>query len=202
MEPATDEYFNNEKEFQIWLARRLKQEGFEVYLDKNICELPVFKGDKEKPDILVFYKNFYKDNKTIAFSSPLAIETKFVGEKNGFNAISKSILQTKKYVGKKYFTENWSGEIKNLLLCSDTLMTKNKVYDWCVAQQFSGNDMAFHIGMRWALIRILSTASNQTGILCWDGSHFVIETPNSCFWFLKGGDIGYKPNGWNNEGRG
>jgi len=29
-----------------------------------------------------------------------------------------------------------------------------------------------------------------------------IENPNACFWFLEGGEIGYKPNGWNNNGRG
>ena len=52
--------FKNEKEFQIALARTLKEIGFEVYLDKNVCEdIPSFKGDREKPDILVFFKKNY-----------------------------------------------------------------------------------------------------------------------------------------------
>ena len=194
--------FKSEKEFQIWLGRELVKIGFEVYTDKKICELSAFHGDKEKPDLLVFYKNFYKQNKVIEFKSPLAIETKFVGKRNIFNSLSHSILQIKKYHKKIYNTSNWQGEIINILLTTNDFLFKNKIYDWRIATELGLNDISFHYGIYWALIRILSTISNKSGLIGWDGEHFVIETPNSDFYLLKGGFIGYKPNQWNNNGRG
>ena len=104
--------FENEKEFQIWLGRKLVEQGFEVYTDRDICELPTFKGDREKPDLLVFYKNNFRGNKVLEICSPFAIEIKFNEKNNKFNNLSKSILQIKKY--------------KSL---NDRVLRKNSVYN-------------------------------------------------------------------------
>lgn len=193
--------FKCERDFQIWLGRQLVKLGFEVYTDKKICELPTFKGDKEKPDLLVFFNNQFKENKVIKINSPIAIETKLVGEDNKFNNLSKSILQIKKYYNKRYYTDKWSGEIKNVFLSTDDLIFKDKIYDWSVAKEMC-DDKSFHCGMFWTLLRVLSTISNKSGFIGCDGEHFVINTPNSDFYFLKGGNVGYKPTKWNNYGRG
>jgi hypothetical protein len=156
--------FESEKDLQIWLGREFKKLGFDVFLDKNVCELSAFTGDKEKPDILLFYGKNYKYNKQIDFSSPIAIETKFSGT-GKFSNISDSILQIKKYYGKKYKAGTWEGEIKNIFLCTDDLIRKDKVYNWAIAGNFYQNDFAFHSGMRWSIIRFLSTISNKAGLL-------------------------------------
>lgn len=193
--------FKNEKEFQIFLARKLISIGFKVYTDKKIADdLPVFKGDREKPDLLLFFNKCYKDSKVIKNISPIAIEIKFTSDNNKFNVVSKSILQIKKYYGKQYRTDNWSGEIKNLYLTTDDLIFKNKVYEWSPVS----DDKSFHDGMRWTLLRVLGNISNQAGFLCYDRSSdiFFLETPNSDFYLLNGGDLGYKPNRFNNNGMG
>lgn len=188
--------FNSEKEFQIWLGRALEEYGFKVYTDRKICELPTFKGDKEKPDLLVFFKNNYKKNDVIEIKSPIAIEIKFSGDKNKFNNISKSIFQVKKYYGKEYFVDGWKGKINNLLLTTEDLIFNGRIYTW-------GNreDENFYEGMYWTFIRILSTLSNQAGLLTFKDNHFMIDTPNSFFYLLQGGDIGFKPSKRNNKGR-
>jgi len=185
--------FKNEKEFQIALARTLKEIGFEVYLDKNVCEdIPSFKGDREKPDILVFFKKNYYHNKTIDISQPIAIETKdTINQK--FNSLSKGILQIKKYFGKKYTAGEWSGEIKNIVLATPHSILKEYCYDWSLASE------DFNRGIDWALNRILFSISNNSGILKKDNKdNFYIEFHNSKLFLLKGGDIGYKPSRWNN----
>lgn len=187
--------FNDEKEFQIWLGRSLKDCGFEVYTDKNICELPTFHGDKEKPDLLIFFKQNYKDNKIIEINSPFAIEIKFNGGNNKFANLSSSILQIKRYYGKEYYTKKWKGIITNIFLTTDDLIFKGRVYDWI------DKSNKFYEGMYWTLIRILSTLSNKSGFLIFKDGDFVIDTPNSSFYLLQGGDIGYKPSKWNNYGR-
>lgn len=192
--------FNSEQEFQIWLGRELIKIGFGVYTDKKICEISSFKGDKEKPDLLVFFKQNFKKNKVIEIKSPFAIETKS-NNKNTFNNLSKSILQIKKYYKKNYYTEKWKGNVTNIFLSTDDLILQNKIYNWYIAGNFY-DDKSFHQGMYWALIRILSTISNKSGLLGWDGNNYTIETPNSTFYLLKGGYIGYKPNIWNNYGKG
>jgi len=192
--------FNSEKEFQIWLARKLTIYGFDIYTDKKICELDTFRGDREKPDLLIFFNKNYTNNKVIKIISPIAIEIKYNGGTNKFANISKAILQIKKYNGKKYYTSSWSGEIKNIFLCTDDLIFKNKVYEWEITKNVNV-DNAFHEGMYWTLIRILSTISNQSGFLNYDGERFSIETPNSTFYLLDSGDIGFHPSQYNPDGK-
>jgi hypothetical protein len=192
--------FDSEKEFQVWLARKLTECGFKVFTDKKICELDSFRGDREKPDLLIFFNKNFNENKVLKIKSPIAIEIKYNGGSNKFANISKSILQIKKYKNKKYYTDDWNGEINNIFLSTDDLIFKNKIYDWYVAKEF-GSDKDFHNGMYWTLIRILSTVSNQSGFLNYNGGNFVIETPNSSFFLLDGGDIGYCPSKWNPDGR-
>jgi len=204
-EPPEDIEFNNEKDFQIWLAKKLINLGFKVYLDKKICEdIPTFHGDKEKPDLLVFFNHIHKDSKIINIQSPFAIETKFTSKNNKFNCLSRSILQIEKYHGKEYYTENWRGKISNIFLATDSYIFKNKIYHWELSEEFyekSGID-SFHCGLAWGLIRILFNISNKSGFIGYDGEHFTIEIPNSFFYFLDEGRIGYKPNEWNNFGEG
>lgn len=201
--PATEQIFNNEKEFQLWLARELVKLGFEVYSDRNISEdILTFHGDQERPDLLVFFNNNYKESKVMKISSPIGIELKFNGGENKFANISNSVLQVKKYFGKEYYTDKWRGNITNLFLSTDELLQKDKIYYWMPADHYSRDEKSFQNGMRWTIVRFLSTICNQAGLLCFDGEHFVLETPNSLFFLLSGGDIGYKPNNWNNNGKG
>ena len=150
--------FKSKKEFQIWLGRELIKLGFEVYLDRNICEIPSFKGDREKPDLLVFFKKNFKIN-NIILENPIAIETKARGKNNKFSNLSKSILQIKKYYNKEYNTNNWCGKIKNVFLCTDDMILKNKIYSWDVAGNFY-DDKSFHEGLGWGLLRVLFNISN------------------------------------------
>lgn len=93
----------NEKEFQIKLGKDLNELGFKVYTDKKICELPAFHGDKEKPDLLVFYNENLRKHKLISISNPFCIEIK---KEDKLNEITKSILQIKKYKGKNYYRKS------------------------------------------------------------------------------------------------
>jgi len=186
--------FNTEKEFQIWLGRELVKLGFQVYTDKKICELPVFSGDKEKPDLLVFFRRQFKENKQIEIESPFAIETKLISQSNKFSNLSHSVLQIKKYYGKMYVTDkDYPIAIANTILCTnESIFTKN-VFNWsCGSEEFNK-------GINWALVRILFSLSNKSGILKFDGEHFYIEYHNSNFYLLQGGSLGYKPSQWNNN---
>lgn len=180
----------NEKQFQISLARLLTAYGFEVYLDKNISEFPVFKGDREKPDILVFYKEYQRENKVFNISNPFAIETKISSHQ--FNNVSRSILQIKKYVGNEYYTDKWKGKIDNVFLSTELGIKKGLSCMW------AGGSGRFNEGLNWGLIRILFQVSKKTGVLIGIDDKLIIETPNIGF-ELKEGII--KPIGCHSTGR-
>lgn len=179
--------FSDEKEFQIWLAREIEQYGFKVYTDKNICELPSFHGDRNKPDLLVFYNECKKENKQITITSPFAIECKF-NEGKKFANISKSVPQIEKYFEKDYYTKenNWKGKINNIFLATPDSIFKEIVYEW-------NTDKSHNEGIDWAIRRVLWSISNSSGILKKNNLGFYIDLPNSYFYLLKYGILGGKP---------
>ena len=169
-----------EKEFQIALARLLTYYGFEVYFDKNVSEFPTFRGDKEKPDLLVFYNKNNRINKIMNIQSPFAIETKIAYR--SFNSLSKSILQIKKYNGKEYYTDNWKGKIKNVFLSTEMGIKGGLSFEWSLGTP------DFNLGVNWAIIHILFSVSQLSGVLIMKDNELVIETPNLAY-ELKGGNI-------------
>ena len=186
--------FKSEKEFQIALGRTLKEFGFDVYTDKKICELPTFKGDRCKPDLLVFFKKNNYQSKTIKISQPLAIEIKD-SQNQKFNSLSKSILQIKKYFNLKYKTDTWKGKIKNIILATPDSVLKEICYDWKGIYAEKEEKRKYHNkGIDWALTHILFSISNSSGILKKDKEdNFYIEFPNSLLYLRIGGELNHKP---------
>lgn len=170
--------FKTEKDFQISLGRLLKELGYEVYTDKKICELPTFKGDKSKPDLLVFIKKDLTYNKTFFINSPFAIECK---KSDKFNEITKSILQIKKYNGKKYSAGQWKGEISNVFLSTDLCFVDGFVYKWSL------EDKKFNQGLNWGVLRFLFSISNKSGIIRQINNMVGIEIHNYWFELANGG---------------
>lgn len=171
----------DEKEFQIALARLLKQNGFDVYTDKNISEFKTFHGDKEKPDLLVFYSKYSRQNEVYNIVNPFAIETKMAS--HNFNGLSKSILQIKKYNGKKYHIDGkWQGEINNIFLATELGIKDGLIFKWTLGTP------DFNLGINWALIRILFSVSQKSGILVMKENRLLIETPNIHF-ELRNGEL-------------
>lgn len=174
--------FANEKDFQIYLGRLLKGNGFETYTDKKICELPTFHGDKEKPDLLIFYKQNRRRHKLINVSNPFAIETK------GFhklNTITKSILQVRKYKGHEYFTDNWKGKVNSIILSTPLCFENGHCYDWSIASK------EFNEGVNWCINHFLFSVSNASGMLIKKGDSIIIEFHNCTFELKIGGNIDF-----------
>jgi len=189
--------FTSEYDFKVWLGYEINKLGFDVYIDKNISNLPTlglptFHGDKQKPDILVFFKENRKENKQININSPLALETKNITKENKFSNISHSIIQIDRYFGKKYHTDSWEGEIKNIILSTPHSITREHVFEW-----INGTEV-FHDGVDWAVRHILWSISNKSGILKRNGKYFYIEFHNSSFYLAKGGylDSKWKVKEW------
>lgn len=176
--------FKLEKEFQISLGRTLKEMGFDVYLDRKICELPTFKGDKEKPDLLVFFKKDHTNHKMINLSNPFAIECKL---SNKFNEVTKAIIQIKKYFGKRYKVKGWEGEISNILFTSDLCFYEGKMYNWSLGNK------DFNEGLNWGLIHVLFSLGNKSGVILKENDEILIRFHN-CNFKLDFGGIINRPN--------
>jgi len=170
--------FKDEKEFQIALGRLLKEYGFEVYTDKKICELPTFTGDREKPDLLVFFKEDKTTHKIISINKPFAIECK---KPDKLNQITKAILQVKKYNGKKYTAGNWSGEITNVFLTTSLCFINGNLYEWSL------RDKGFNEGLNWGLCHTLFSVSNKSGIILKENDEILIRFHNCNFKLDFGG---------------
>jgi hypothetical protein len=174
--------FKSEKDYQIFLGRYFKNLGYEVFTDKKICELPVFHGDKEKPDLLIFYKENRRKHQLINISNPFGIELK---KSDKFNQVSKAILQVKKYCNKKYFADNWKGELKTILFSTDLCFVNGHCYDWSIANK------DFNDGLNWALNHILFSISNSSGIIMMKNEELLTEFHNCTFKFDKDGIIDF-----------
>jgi len=161
-----------EKDFQIALGKTLKKLGFEVFLDKKICELPSFTGDREKPDLLIFYKKDLTTHEVIKLENPFAIECK---QSNKLSSITKSVLQTKKYNGKRYHAGEWSGEIKNILLTTPLCFKSGNLYEWALGNK------DFNDGLNWGLIHMLFCISNKSGIILKEDDELLIRFHNCNF---------------------
>ncbi len=172
--------FKNEKEFQISLGRTLKELGFEVYLDKKVCELPSFTGDREKPDLLVFVKENLTTHKIIQIKRPFAIECKL---SHKLNEITKASLQIKKYYGKKYKAGDWSGEITNIFLTTDLCFKNGNCYEW------SKGNKDFNSGLNWGICHFLFSISNKSGIIVKEKDEILIRFHNCNFKLEYGGKI-------------
>jgi len=186
-----DNLINNlksEKDFQIALGRMLVDYGYEVYTDKKICELPTFTGDKEKPDLLVFYKENKREHKLITLSNPFAIECK---KPEKLNAITKAILQVKKYNNKKYKTGKWSGELKSIILTSKKCFKNGHLYDWSIGSE------EFNNGVNWCINHFLFSLSNSSGTLISSKDKLLIQFHNCYFKLSIGGIVNYEK--WNNN---
>lgn len=181
--------FKCEKDYQIFLGRLFKSKGYEVYTDKKICELPTFHGDKEKPDLLIFYKENKREHQLISISNPFAIEIK---KSDKFNDVSNAILQIKKYNGKEYFINGWKGLLNTILFSTDKCILDGNCYEWVIANK------CFNKGVNWALNHILFSVSNSSGVVIQRDGELLVEFHNCCFSFNDKGIIDYpsKYNGF------
>ena len=152
--------FDTEKEFKVKLAKSLELYDCDVFLDQNDCDnLPTFHGDRERPDILLFFNGCKKENKQIQIKNPLALELKNIIRTNKFSNITKSILQIDKYFENEYYTNEWEGKIKNIALATPHSVFRENTYEWV------NGDESFHGGVDWTTRRILWTISNKAGVL-------------------------------------
>jgi hypothetical protein len=138
MEPQT----TSEIEFQRQLYKLLELWGYSVYADKQRPQIgwypKTFKGDKMKPDLLLFhnlnYKNTHKDHTIQPLPSPIGIEIKLAYK---FNNITKGMYyqMERKYKDTKYVVpeKNWSGKIPLLCLTTDKAINNGVVWGDSVA---------------------------------------------------------------------
>lgn len=195
--------FKNEKEFQIWLGRKLEKLGFKVYTDKKICELPTFHGDLNKPDLLIFFNQNKIKCETTQISNPFFIETK-IGK---FNKITNCILQLRKYFNKKYWVQNKRNLLtaQTFLLATPSTIFNGIIYPWSAAKyQYQKCDKnSFYNGIHWATLRFIYSLADKKqgdfypkqfcGILklkrWWNKNFIVMEFPHGCFPLVKNGII-------------
>lgn len=166
-----DSIFKDEDDFQKRLANDLITLGFEVYYNKAGRGFKTFTGDQDKPDLIVYYKNYKRQNLRHNLSNPFFIECKMT--KGGFNETSKAISQCFKYKNKKYVTE------KGVVTCEkaffDVVFINNdcyengRIYNWVGAE---GKPFLLD-GIDWATERIfwslytLGIMKKQRGVQCW-----------------------------------
>ena len=197
-----EKQFKNEKEFQIYLGK-LIAEGFKVYTDKKICELPTFHGCMDKPDLLVYRNNDWKDiekkSDCVSISNPFFIETK-VG---GFNNSTKAVLQLRKYFDKQYYIEDKDSPftVQTFLLTNPSMIFKGLIYPWSAATyQYKNCDQkSFWDGIHWASIRFISSLAERKpgsqfkkqfcGFLIGIDNKLALQFPNHSLFYLDSGFI-------------